>query len=169
MILEISRLSQRSTLKSAMQMQKFCLVFVGPNYPESFYSRGNGLQKPLEISHGNPKTGEFRKRLDKPFNGEFSRLLYITAILVERKKFSKIWVSLWGCPLFFYYRKFQKTEKTIISFFSWNFGILKGNIMLLLPSSLNRLLCVNSISHRLRALKLTEKGSYFSTACVASP
>lgn len=32
-------LIKKNTLKSAMQMQKFCFVFVGPNFPETFNER----------------------------------------------------------------------------------------------------------------------------------
>ena len=56
---------------------------------------------------------------------ELRILPYITSRM--KRKFLKILVSLWGCTFFFCFRKFQKTEKTIISFASWNFGtILKA-------------------------------------------
>ena len=153
MILEISLLIQRNTLKNAMQMQKFCFVLfsLDQTFRKLFLTRVNGLQKPLEIFHRNQKSGKFWKRLGKAFNGEFSRLLYITAILVEWKKISKIWVSLWGCPYSFIIISFRKPRKQLFHFFRGisELFILKGNIMLLLSSSIC-VLFYQSLSTRIK-------------------
>ena len=42
-------LAKEIHLKSAMQIQSFCFVFVGPNVPETFSTRANGWQKWSQI------------------------------------------------------------------------------------------------------------------------
>ena len=180
----------------------FRFVFVGPNFPETFFNKSEWIAK----TFGNfPPKSENWKILEVLRQTIQRRILTASVYYSNTSRMKKIFENL-GKPvrfsLFFYYHKFQKTEKTTISFFSWNFGIIytereyyvvaavviertilkifsclvramqrstvtSVKVLFFLAKTL--LFVCYSISHCLHALKLTEKGSYFSTAGITSP
>ena len=104
-------------------MQKFCFVFVGPNFPETF-NESEWIAK----TFGNfPRKSE-NWRISKALWQTIQRRIFTASVYYSNTSRMKEVFENLGKPvrlsLFFYYHKFQKTEKTIISFFSWNFGII---------------------------------------------
>ena len=113
MILEISRLSQRNTFKRCYADTEFLFCFRRTKLSGNVFDKSEWITKMVNILWK-----RFRRRLGKPLNWEF---------------FCKLQVEWNGNFLgeifenFLRFCKFRKTEKTIISFASWNFGtILKA-------------------------------------------